>query len=81
MAALDKVALVQYNLISPCISSAVFCPSSRGYWNQTQMVWSRFYEDWMEKVESTVCLLVSFWFGVLSNPISCVFSDEKKEKR
>ena len=54
----DKSAIkISYSFI---FFSAVFYTSSRRYRNETQMARSRFYEDRMEKVASTVHLLVSF---------------------
>lgn len=66
--------------------SAVFYPSSCRFWNESQMVWSSFYEERMAKVATTVHHLVSFWFGVFSNPVCSVFIDsrstgEKTEKK
>lgn len=64
--------------------TSVFYASGCGYWDETQMVWSRLYEEWMEKLESFLQCLVSSRLGHFSDLVCFVSVDllsSWKEKR
>ena len=64
--------------------TSVFYASGCGYWDETQMVWSWIYEEWMEKVETFLQCLVSSRLGHFSNLVCFVSVDllsSWKEKR